>query len=313
MADEEFIILPDVLLCRHGDRDLAQWPPPRAYDAWDPLHLHLHQVYNTVGLSPNSSMPYKGEDTMETWTNCKNHVKSIDAENHRYIENIEETTAAPQTVILSCPTLEQELKRALECHASNAAVVFLPRHLHNDPKELHRYLQDKIDHLHQVHRIVLCVSRCGGGTANLRASTAEIILPRTRDCLDILLSGHDLNSLCRNIRGIYFTASWMNFSKESDIDLAKLTAKMGKEAAEAYLRQLYKTFNEFYIIDTDCYDIQEVKDYIEPLVKILDGSITVIRGEFKILHKIAAETFDDDFIVIPKGCSVPAEAFLPNR
>ena len=186
-------------------------------------------------------------------------------------------------------------------------------HLHNDPKELHRYLQDRIDHLSHVHRIVLCVSRCGGGTAGLEATTAEIILPRTRDCLDILLSGKNLNTLKRNIRGIYFTASWMNCSKESDIDLGKLTAEMGKEAAESYLRQLYKTFNEFYIIDTDCYDVQEVKNYIDPLVKILDGTITVIRGEFRILHKIAAETFDDDFIIIPKGDIVPAEAFLPNR
>ena len=138
-------------------------------------------------------------------------------------------------------------------------------------------------------------------------------MPRTRDCLDILLSGKNLNTLKRNIRGIYFTASWMNCSKESDIDLGKLTAEMGKEAAESYLRQLYKTFNEFYIIDTDCYDVQEVKNYIDPLVKILDGTITVIRGEFRILHKIAAETFDDDFIIIPKGDIVPAEAFLPNR
>lgn len=251
--------------------------------------------------------------TMKTWTDYKNHVKSINTENRQRIEIIEEIAAMPQTVILACPTLAQELKRALECNASKASVCFLPRHLHNDPKELHRYLQDKIDHLSHVHRIVLCVSRCGGGTAGLESKTAEIILPRTRDCLDILLSGKDLNALKRNIRGIYFTASWMNFSKESDIDLEKLTAKMGKEAAKTYLRQLYKGFNEFYIIDTGCYNVQEVKNYIDPLVKILDGTITVIRGEFQILHKIATATFDDDFIIIPKGCSVPAEAFLPNR
>ena len=218
-----------------------------------------------------------------------------------------------QTVILACPTLEQELKEAIKSSASKAAVYFLPRHLHNDPKELHRYLQDKIDHFYNVDRIVLCVSRCGGGTAALHATTSEIIVPRTRDCLDILLSGSNLNALQRNIRSIYYTASWMNFSKDSDIDLEKLTAKMGKEAAEGYLQQLYKNFNEFYIIDTGCYEVQDVKDYLAPLVRILNGTMTVIHGEFRILHKITTENFDDDFVVIPKGGTIPSEVFLQNK
>lgn len=218
-----------------------------------------------------------------------------------------------QTIILACPTLELELKRAIESCASKATVYFLPRHLHNDPKELHRYLQNKINHFYNVKHIVLCVSRCGGGTAGLHATTADIILPRTRDCLDILLSGSDLNTLQRNIRGIYYTASWMKFARESDIDLEKLTAKMGKEAAEGYLQQLYKNFNEFYIIDTSCYEVQDVKDYLAPLVRILNGTMTVIHGEFRILHKIAAENFDDDFVVIPKGGTTPSEVFLQNK
>ena len=218
-----------------------------------------------------------------------------------------------QTIILSCPTLKRELQTAIESHAAEAAVYFLPRHLHNDPKELSRYLQDMIDSFYNVQRIVVCASRCGGGTANLRATSAELVLPRTRDCLDILLSEDSLDSIQRNIRGIYFTASWMEFSKESEIDLGKLTAKMGREAAEEYLRRLYKSFNEFYIIDTGCYDVQEVKDYIAPLVEILNGTITVLRGGFKILHKIAVGIFDEDFVTIPQGGTVPEDAFLPNR
>lgn len=219
----------------------------------------------------------------------------------------------PKTIILSCPTLKWELESVMETNSSDAAVYYLPQHLHNDPRELQRYLQDTIDSFFNVERIVICASRCGGGTANLRATSAELVLPRTRDCLDILLSNDSLNTLKRNICGIYFTASWMEFSKNSEIDLDKLTAKMGREAAENYLRRLYKSFNEFYIIDTGCYDIKEVEDYIVPLVKILDGTITVLHGNFKILHKIATGKFDDDFVIVPKGNVVPGDAFLPNR
>ena len=219
----------------------------------------------------------------------------------------------PKTIILACPTLRQELQKAISLHDSGSPVYFLPRQLHNDPKELYRYLQDKIDRLYNVERIVICASRCGGGTANLKATSADLILPRTRDCLDILLSGGSLNDLERDLHGIYFTASWMEFAKESEIDLARLTEKMGRPAAEDYLRRLFKSFHNFYIIDTDCYDVQEVRDYIAPLVKILDGSITVLKGKFGILHKIAMENFDDDFITVPRGSVVDGDVFLRNE
>ena len=206
-----------------------------------------------------------------------------------------------KTVILSCPTLKGELTSALAEASSEAIVYFMPQRLHSDPKELHDYMQDMIDHFRNVDRIVLCVSGCGGGTKGLKASTAELVVPRTRDCLDILLSGDSLAALQRDITGVYFTESWMEFSKNSDIDLDKLIRKMGRTDAEDYLRRLFKTCNKFYIIDTGCYDVQEVQEYIAPLVKILDGTVTVLKGEYGILRKIARGEFDDDFDIVPKG------------
>lgn len=217
-----------------------------------------------------------------------------------------------RTVILSCPTLKEELKSALAEASSEAVAFFMPRRLHSDPKELKAYVQDMIDHFWNADRIVLCVSGCGGGTAGLRATSAELVVPRTRDCLDILLSGDSLSSLRRDISGVYFTKSWMEFSKDSDIDLDKLTEKMGREAAEDFLRRLYKTFNKFYIIDTGCYDLQEVQAYVAPLVEILQGTVTMLEGNYGILRKIAREAFDDDFVIVPKGGVVSTEGFLKN-
>ena len=74
-------------------------------------------------------------------------------------------------------------------HKLDTPVYFLPRRLHADPKELAEYLQNTIDSFDNVDRILICVSGCGGGTAKLRATTAELVIPKTRDCLDLLLSG----------------------------------------------------------------------------------------------------------------------------
>lgn len=219
----------------------------------------------------------------------------------------------PKTVILSCPTLMGELKAALAAASSEAIVYFIPRQLHSVPKKLHEYLQDMIDHFYNADQIILCVSGCGGGTAGLRAASSELIVPRTRDCLDILLSGESLDALRRDISGVYFTKSWMECTKESEIDLDKLAEKMGREKAENFLRRLYKTCNKFYIIDTGCYNVRAVEDYVAPLVEILSGTMTILHGGCGILHKIAEERFDEDFVIVPPCGEVPTDAFLKNR
>ncbi|MBQ7318249.1 MAG: DUF1638 domain-containing protein [Phascolarctobacterium sp.] len=219
-----------------------------------------------------------------------------------------------KAIILSCPTLRGELLTALTVHNADIPVHFMPYELHGDIKYLHEYVQKMIDSFANVDRIYICTTGCGGGTIGLKATTAELVLPRTRDCLDILLSGDDLKrDDRRNLRGIYYTASWMDFSKNSEIDVEKLIAKHGQEEAEAFLRKLYNGFKDFYVIDTGCYDVEEVRTYLEPLMKILGTNIKEVKGEYKILHKMVTHQIDQDFVVVPKGECVQAGSFMPNK
>lgn len=216
------------------------------------------------------------------------------------------------TVILACPTLRYELERALQESSAGFRVEYLPQRLHSEPEKMHEHLQERIDGLQEAQRVVLCVSNCGGSTAGVLASSVELILPRTRDCLDILLSGDSLASLERDIGGVYFTRGWMDFSRQSEIDLDRLTAKQGRAEAEAYLYELYSTCNKFYIIDTGCYDVDEVKDYVAPLVKLVGGTLSIQKGTYGILRKIAKGQFDEDFMVVPAGGRVDKDGFLKN-
>ena len=160
-----------------------------------------------------------------------------------------------KSIILSCPTLKKELLAALASHNSEIPVHFMPYQLHNDVKYLHEYVQKMIDSLENVDRIYICTTGCGGGTIGLKATTAELVLPRTRDCLDILLSGDNLKrDDRRNLRGIYYTASWMDFDKNSEIDPEKLIAKRGQEEAEEFLDDCMAVV---------CKNIREVKEYFD--------------------------------------------------
>ena len=203
-----------------------------------------------------------------------------------------------KTLVLACPTIKAELCHAMKNCKYEADIDFMPKELHSDPKMLKEYLQKEIDSNTEYKRIVICASGCGGGTSGLKAKNVEVIIPRTRDCLDVLLSADCVANIKRNIKGVFFTQSWMEYAQSSSIDYNHVIAEKGREEGEAYLKKLYGSCNEFYVIDTGCYSLQPVIDYLTPLVNLLNGTIEIISGSFGILRKISAGDFDDDFIII---------------
>ena len=130
-------------------------------------------------------------------------------------------------VILSCPTLKKEILHLIDELNLDTPVYFLPKRLHSNPQELAdsnpqelaEYLQNTIGSFANVDRILICVSGCGGGTAKLRATTAELVIPKTRDCVDILLSKTDIKSINRAPKGIFMTESWLDFMRSGSLNL----------------------------------------------------------------------------------------------
>lgn len=203
-------------------------------------------------------------------------------------------------VILSCPTLKKEIQHLLTEYKLDTPVYFLPKRLHSDPQELAEYLQNTIDSFYNVDRILICVSGCGGGTAKLKATTAELVIPKTRDCVDILLSKTDIKSIERAHNGIFMTESWMDFMRSGSLNLQTQIAEKGEEEGKAYIRKMFKGFEHFYVVDTGTYDTQAVIDELKPLIEVLKGTIEVVSGGYSILRKLLTGDIDGDFRVIPK-------------
>ena len=200
-------------------------------------------------------------------------------------------------VIVACRTLERELQAAMKETGNSCLVYFLPLRFHVAPEEMAVELQRIIDSLENVDEVLLCVSGCGGSTKNLKATTADIVIPKTRDCIDILLSDSE-GKIKRDNKGIFFTDNWLTFFKESPMAFEKLVKEYGKEEAKEKFRQIYKGFEHFYIVDTGVYNVDEVRGHLKPLVDILNGQLTVVKGQYEILRKMVDGKIDQDFRVI---------------
>lgn len=209
-------------------------------------------------------------------------------------------------VLYSCITLQKELEQTIARVGFDGEVRYLSTALHSDPQEMHRTLQKHIDENTEAEEFIICVSGCGKATCDLQATTCSLALPRTMDCIDVLLTGSGIK---RPDGAIFITKSWMNFMKNSTIDYYKLVEAKGKQEAEDFLKKLYHGFTDFYIIETGTYDIAEVEAYIMPLVNLLEGTLTRIPGPYKVLEKLITGKYDKDVIVIPKGATLSIHEF----
>ena len=208
--------------------------------------------------------------------------------------------------IYSCITLQKELENTIKKFGFKGKVNYLNVALHSDPQKMHETLQGIIDANTEAEEIIICVSGCGKATCDLHATTCSLAVPRTMDCIDVLLTGSGIK---RPDGAIFITKSWMNFMKNSSIDYTKLVKERGQEEADAFLKQLYKGFTDVYIIDTGTYDLQEVESYIMPLVKLLDGTLTRLPGPYKVLEKLVSGNYDESVIVVPQGGSLSIHEF----
>lgn len=209
-------------------------------------------------------------------------------------------------VVYSCQTLKNELLLTAKEVGFDGEVHFLDVALHSNPQKMHEVLQQHIDNNKNTDEILICVSGCGKSTLGLKATTADLIIPRTMDCIDVLLSGSGIE---RPQGAIFMTKSWMEFSKNSTICYEKMIKEKGFDEAARILKKLYNGFNEFYIIDTGTYDTKAVEDYIKPLVEILDGKIMYLPGKYGVLKKMLSGKYDKDIIHIQKGGSVDISEF----
>jgi len=204
-------------------------------------------------------------------------------------------------VIISCRTLENELMHAIKETGCGYPVYFLPLGLHSDPNKLREYIQNLIDSLGNVDKILLCVSRCGGGTKGLKATNADLIIPKTADCIDILLSGKDGNAIRRDPKGVFMTQSWIDASKNSVLDFEFMVQTRGKEQAVSAARRLYAGYEHFYIIDTGTYDVNAIRKLLAPLIEAIEGTIDIIPGEYQVLQDLLSGNWEKSFQIVQKG------------
>ena len=211
-----------------------------------------------------------------------------------------------KTKILSCRTLEPEVRLAMEKSGCTMELEVLHENNHDVPNLLRRNLQAALDKMVDTDRVLLAFATCGGTMVGLQTGDFELIIPRLDDCLSLLMGSMERRKAAlEGGFGMFVTESWMNHEKNTAAELERIQQKYSPERAKKVIEIMYGNFDSLNVIDTGAYDVHTILPRTQALARRLNLKHRVVQGTTAYLEALLQGPHDPaQFIVIPPHTTV---------
>jgi len=217
------------------------------------------------------------------------------------------------TVILACRTIAHEIESAIRTTGVPYPVCWVESELHNRPEKLRAEIQSKIDGTTNVDTIILAFGLCGNGLVGLRSETARLVLPKTEDCIALLLGSQERRTrLAKEAPRYFLTKGWL----ESETSIAReydyCVRKFGPQRGLKVMRKMLEGYRYFTFIETCGYDSSPYVAQTETLAREVGLDHQVIEGSSRFFEKLLLGPWDDEFIIVQPGNPVEFGHFFPE-
>lgn len=224
-----------------------------------------------------------------------------------------------RVVVLACRVFQNWLEHLFPDGLASE-FTFFDYGLHAIPKNLQRTLQSALDSIEQPSLVVFGYGLCGNGLDNLHAGKHTLLVPRTDDCIAIILGSYEAyrREFDREPATYYLSKGWLESASNPLQEYQKYRDKYGPEQAEFLMDYQYHNYRRLALIvqnlqDLDAYRpaAQEVAEYCQRWGMRYEEIIGT-DGMLRRLVEVAAalDKAGDDFLVIPPGGTIQQSQFL---
>ncbi len=198
-----------------------------------------------------------------------------------------------ETTILACKMIEQELNAVMEETNCPYPVVWMDAGLHNIPLKLHSSLQETLDQI-RTERVLLTFGLCGESLAGIHAGKHELIIPKTDDCITMLIGSHEKRvQMNAELAAFYLTEGWVNQNQTPMQEYVHTVEKYGDEMAEEIMEMMYGNYRTLCILDTGLTDPVQLKVRCAPIAKVSCTEMCIRSGSLDWLRELISGPWDD--------------------
>ncbi|MGO9022587.1 MAG: DUF1638 domain-containing protein [Syntrophobacteraceae bacterium] len=206
-----------------------------------------------------------------------------------------------ETIILACNTIRDELEKAVAETDCPHDIVWVESGLHLVPDSLRKRMQEELNKIKGVSRVLLAFGFCGNAVAGLTTGDYQLVIPKVDDCITLLLGSKENRENCARQGGVYFlTKGWL----EGEVNIWKeyqaVLERFGLERTERVYRIMLAHYKFLGLIDTGAYDLTGLVPHAREISATLKLELLILKGTDHYLRHLLSGPWDyESFAVIP--------------
>ncbi|CVK20805.1 MULTISPECIES: DUF1638 domain-containing protein [Sporomusa] len=202
------------------------------------------------------------------------------------------------TVLISCGTLEDEVRKVLAATPKPPRLIFTAAALHDKPtNQMREVLQQELNALGpEVCRVLFGYGLCGTAVQGLVTGNFTLIIPRVDDCIPLLLGSREKVAEVSQVPSFFLTAGWLKFSNTCYYNTL---ARMGERKTAMVYEMMLANYKRFLFIDTGAYDLAQARADMEDRLQRHGLPADSVAGDLTWLERLVAGPWPaEDFLTV---------------
>lgn len=224
-----------------------------------------------------------------------------------------------KTALIACKTLEKEISHILDYEPVKIdMVLYVPSGLHNTTARLQEAIYEQMRHLEGtgVERLLLCFGLCGNVVEGLITGDYETVMPKTDDCITLLLgSAERRRHLDETKRGYFLTEGWLQGEGNLHREYKETVKMYGQEMADEIYHEIFRGYQHLTLIDTGQPDYPEFVHKGKKIAEDFGLEPLLIKGDTGWLKEYLLQNIDslkrqDKVVVYPPHSKMSFKDFI---
>jgi hypothetical protein len=227
-----------------------------------------------------------------------------------------------KVVVLACAVMEDLVRPHLD--DPSVETIYLDIGLHEEPKKMAPALQEKLDAIEEPSLVLLGYGLCGTGIVDVEAGPHTLVIPKTHDCIAILLGSHQeyQKTVDENPGTYYLSKGWLEGNFDPLREYQSYVEQFGEKSADLVIDTMYRHYNRLCLVahtEEDLASQRERAHEVAAFCKERWGMEYSERvGSDELIAKLMAaprhlDLLGDEFVVVPPGGKVTLEQFVDFR
>jgi len=229
-------------------------------------------------------------------------------------------------VIIACKVLQDVLERLLPKELTQN-VQFMDYGLHRVPSKMTGTLQEVINAIQEPSLVVLGYGLCGNGLRGIQAGNHTLLVPRTDDCIAILLGSYQ--AYIREFQSVpgtyYLTKGWLESGSNPLQEYESYVPKYGAEQAMWIMDQQYQHYERVVLVARSQANLERYRPQAQEVARFCERwgmRYEELLGSDEYVQRLVAaaaalgnghkapEWLDGNFVVVQPGGEIRQERFL---